>query len=170
MGSQLQQESPLRSLLTIPLRCAHGCGQCTIRNSNTWTHGNHAIDSGTFLVENSEIRGRNLDPTLRFRLWEHLGKVKLSIRDCTFVPASVAEPSQAALIGAITLGPAWLRLHLLPCLQRIHIENASQLIDHQSPGRLQGPAIFGNFTPERPTKPTKSYSLTRSPKKSLKKM
>jgi hypothetical protein len=121
-----------------------GVANATIRNSTLGHMGINAIGSGTFLVENSEIRGRNL---INLRsdygsTWEG----ELIIRDCTFVPAG-GRPSQATLIGGYNSGQHDFGYTCyMPA--RIQIENL-QLIDTNPPADYQGPAIFGNFNPER---------------------
>ncbi len=64
-----------------------GVANATIRNSTLGHQGINAIGSGTFIVENSTIRGNNL---INLRsdygsTWEG----EFIIRDCIFVPRSV---------------------------------------------------------------------------------
>ena len=120
-----------------------GVANATIRNSTLGHMGINAIGSGTFLVENSTIRGRSI-----VNLRSDYGSTwqgELIIRNCIFVPAG-GKPTSADLISGSYSG-----LHdfgytcYMP--ERITIENL-RIDDSQHPDNYQGPAIFANFNPQ----------------------
>ena len=120
-----------------------GVANATIRNSTLGHMGINAIGSGTFLVENSTIRGRSI-----VNLRSDYGSTwqgELIIRNCVFVPAG-GKPTSADLISGSYSG-----LHdfgytcYMP--ERITIENL-RIDDSQHPDNYQGPAIFANFNPQ----------------------
>ena len=120
-----------------------GVANATIRNSTLGHMGINAIGSGTFLVENSTIRGGTL-----INLRSDYGSTwqgEFIIRNCTFVPSN-GRPVSASLIGGSNSG-----LHdfgyttYMP--ERIVIENL-KIDDSNHPENYQGPAIFANFNPD----------------------
>lgn len=120
-----------------------GVANATIRNSTLGHMGINAIGSGTFLVENSTIRGRSI-----VNLRSDYGSTwqgELIIRNCVFIPAG-GKPTSADLISGSYSG-----LHdfgytcYMP--ERITIENL-RIDDSQHPDNYQGPAIFANFNPQ----------------------
>jgi len=117
-----------------------GVANATIRNSTLGHQGINAIGSGTFLVENSTIYGRNL-----IHLRPDYGSTwqgEFIIRNCVFVPAG-GRPSQAILIGGSNSGQHDFGYTCyMPA--RIIIENLT-IDDSNHPENYQGPAIFANF-------------------------
>jgi hypothetical protein len=120
-----------------------GVANATIRNSTLGHMGINAIGSGTFLVENSEIRGRSL-----ISLRPDYGSTwqgDIIIRDCSFVPTG-GKPTRAALIsGYNTSQHDFGYTCYMP--ETITIENL-HIDDSNHPEGYQGPAIFGNFNLE----------------------
>lgn len=119
-----------------------GVANATIRNSTLGHQGINAIGSGTFIVENSTIYGRNL-----INLRSDYGSTwqgEFIIRNCKFVPAG-GKTASASLIGGSYSG-----LHdfgytcYMP--EKITIENL-EIDDSNHPADYKGPAIFGNFNP-----------------------
>jgi hypothetical protein len=120
-----------------------GVANATIRNSTLGHMGINAIGSGTFLVENSEIRGRSL-----ISLRPDYGSTwqgNIIIRDCSFVPAGGKQTSAALISGYNTGQHDFGYVCYMP--ETISIENL-HIDDSNHPGDYQGPAVFGNFNPE----------------------
>lgn len=120
-----------------------GVANATIRNSTLGHMGINAIGSGTFLVENSEIRGRsiiNLRPDYG-STWQG----EIIIRDCTFVPSGGRSTSAALISGYYTGEHDFGYTCYMP--ETITVENL-HIDDSNHPADYQGPAIFGNFNPE----------------------
>ncbi|EAZ80066.1 hypothetical protein [Algoriphagus machipongonensis] len=121
-----------------------GVANATIRNSTLGHMGINAIGTGTFTVENSEIRGRSL---INLRsdygsTWEG----KLIIRDCTFIP-NAGKTYNASLINGYNSGQHDFG-YTCYMPEEILIENL-KIDDSNHPEDYQGPAIFGNFNSER---------------------
>lgn len=120
-----------------------GVANATIRNSTLGHMGINAIGSGTFLVENSTIRGGTL-----INLRSDYGSTwqgEFIIRNCTFVPSG-GRPSTASLIGGSNSGQHdFGYTTYMPA--RIIIENL-KIDDSNHPENYQGPAIFANFNPQ----------------------
>ncbi|PZX59219.1 hypothetical protein LV84_01249 [Algoriphagus ratkowskyi] len=120
-----------------------GVANATIRNSTLGHMGINAIGSGTFLLENSEIRGRSI---INLRsdygsTWEG----ELIIRNCTFIPSG-GKPISASLISGYYTGQHNFGYTcFMP--EKITIENL-KIDDSNHPEDYQGPAIFSNFNPE----------------------
>ncbi len=120
-----------------------GVANATIRNSTLGHMGINAIGSGTFLVENSTIRGNNL-----INLRSDYGSTwqgKFIIRNCTFVPSG-GQPRSASLIGGSNSGQHDFGYTAYMPAQII-IENL-KIDDSNHPENYQGPAIFANINPE----------------------
>jgi hypothetical protein len=120
-----------------------GVANATIRNSTLGHMGINAIGSGTFLVENTEIRGRSL-VNLRSdygSTWEG----ELVIRNCVFVPAGGRAISGSLISGSNSGQHDFGYTCYMP--ERITIENL-RIDDSNNPEGYQGPAIFGNFNSE----------------------
>jgi hypothetical protein len=120
-----------------------GVANATIRNSTLGHMGINAIGSGTFLVENSIIRGGSI-VNLRSDYgssWEG----DLIIRDCLFLPRESAQ-QKVQLIAGYNSG---LHDFGYPCTMpaNILIENL-KIDDSKLTESYSGPAIFGNFNPE----------------------
>ena len=120
-----------------------GVANATIRNSTLGHMGINAIGSGTFLVENTTIRGRNL-----INLRSDYGSTwqgEFIIRNCTFVPSG-GKPVSASLIGGSYSGQHDFGYTCyMPAV--ITIENLT-IDDSHHPEDYQGPAIFANFNPK----------------------
>ena len=120
-----------------------GVANATIRNSILGHMGINAIGSGTFLVENSTIRGGTL-----INLRSDYGSTwqgEFIIRNCTFVPSG-GRPASASLIGGSNSGQHdFGYTTYMPA--RIVIENL-KIDDANHPENYQGPAIFANFNPQ----------------------
>lgn len=117
-----------------------GVANATIRNSTLGHQGINAIGSGTFIVENSTIRGTSL---INLRsdygsTWEG----EFIIRNCTFVPRSVKSGS-VNLIGGSNAGQHDFG-YTCYMPEKITIENL-QIKDSGYPENYNGPAIFANF-------------------------
>lgn len=117
-----------------------GVANATIRNSTLGHQGVNAIGSGTFVVENSTIRGTNL---INLRsdygsTWEG----EFIIRNCIFVPRSVKSGS-VNLIGGSNAGQHDFG-YTCYMPEKITIENL-QIKDSGYPENYNGPAIFANF-------------------------
>ncbi|MEP0710587.1 hypothetical protein [Algoriphagus sp.] len=120
-----------------------GVANATIRNSTLGHMGINAIGSGTFLVENSEIRGRNL---INLRAdYGSTWKGELIIRDCTFVPAG-GRSVTASLIGGHNSGQHDFG-YTCYMPEKITIENL-KIDDSNHPKGYEGPTIFGDFNSE----------------------
>jgi hypothetical protein len=120
-----------------------GVANATIRNSTLGHQGINAIGSGTFIVENSTIYGRNL-----INLRSDYGSTwqgEFIIRNCILVPAG-GKPVTASLIGGSYSGQHDFG-YLCYMPERITIENL-RIDDTKNPTDYQGPAIFGNFNPK----------------------
>jgi len=120
-----------------------GVANATVRNSTMGHMGINAIGFGTFLVENSTIRGRsiiNLRPDYG-STWQG----EFIIRDCVFIPAG-GRPTSANLISGSYSGQHDFG-YICYMPERIIIENL-RIDDSSHPEDYQGPAIFGNFNPE----------------------
>jgi len=120
-----------------------GVANATIRNSTLGHMGINAIGSGTLIVENTTIRGRNL-----IKLRSDYGSTwqgEFIIRNCIFVPAG-GKAISATLIGGSYSGQ---RDFGYTCYmpERITIENL-HIDDSNHPEDYQGPAIFSNFNPQ----------------------
>jgi hypothetical protein len=120
-----------------------GVANATIRNSTLGHQGINAIGSGTFIVENSTIYGRNL-----INLRSDYGSTwqgEFIIRNCILVPAG-GKPVTASLIGGSYSGQHDFG-YICYMPERITIENL-RIDDTKNPTDYQGPAIFGNFNPK----------------------
>jgi hypothetical protein len=121
-----------------------GVANATVRNSTLGHMGINAIGSGTFLVENSTIRGGRF-----INLRSDYGSTwqgEFIIRDCVFVPSG-GKPTTASLIGGSYSGQHDFG-YTCYMPEKIIIENL--LIDDSNhPENYLGPAIFSNFNPER---------------------
>jgi len=117
-----------------------GVANATIRNSTLGHQGINAIGSGTFIVENSTIRGNNL---INLRsdygsTWEG----EFIIRDCIFVPRSVKSGSVNLIGGSNSGQHDFGYTCYMP--EKITIENL-KIEDAGYPETYKGPAIFANF-------------------------
>ena len=119
-----------------------GVANATIRNSTLGHMGINAIGSGTFIVENTTVRGRSL-----INLRSDYGSTwqgEFIIRDCTLVPNG-GEPSSAVLISGSYSGqhdfgyPTYMPERII--IENLHINDANHPEDYR------GPAIFADFNP-----------------------
>lgn len=120
-----------------------GVANATIRNSTLGYMGVNAIGNGTFLIENSTIRGTTL-----VNLRSDYGSTwlgNLIIRNCVFVPSGGKKVS-ASLIGGYNTGQHDFG-YTCYMPERITIENLS-IDDSNHPDYYKGPAIFANLNPE----------------------
>jgi len=119
-----------------------GVANASIRNSSLGHQGINAIGSGTFIVENSTIYGRNL-----INLRSDYGSTwqgEFIIRNCVLVPAA-GKPVSASLIGGSYSGQHDFG-YICYMPERITVENL-RIDDSKNPADYKGPAIFGNFNP-----------------------
>lgn len=121
-----------------------GVANATIRNSTLGHQGINAIGSGTFIVENSTIRGNNL---INLRsdygsTWEG----EFIIRDCVFVPRGVKSGSVNLIGGSNSGQHDFGYTCYMP--EKITIENL-KIEDAGHPENYKGPAIFANFNKDR---------------------
>jgi len=143
MGSNYCKNLLLDSCIFSRFDAHMGVANATIRNSTLGHQGINAIGSGTFLVENTTIRGRSM-----INLRSDYGSTwqgEFIIRNCVFIPAG-GRPVSASLIGGSYSG---LHNFGYTCYmpERITIENL-HIDDSKHPENYQGPAIFGNFNPK----------------------
>lgn len=120
-----------------------GVANATIRNSTLGHMGINAIGSGTFLVENSTIRGRSI-----VNLRSDYGSTwqgEIIIRNCVFVPAGGRPISADLISGSYSGQHDFGYICYMP--ERITIENL-RIDDSQHPENYQGPAIFANINPQ----------------------
>lgn len=120
-----------------------GVANATVRNSTMGHMGINAIGCGSFIVENSTIRGGSL-----INLRSDYGSTwqgEFIIRNCVFVPAG-GRPTTASLIGGSNSGQHDFG-YTCYMPERITIENL-RIDDSNHPADYQGPAIFTNFNPK----------------------
>lgn len=120
-----------------------GVANATIRNSTLGHMGINAIGTGTLLLENTTVHGRNL-----VNLRPDYGSTwqgNFIIRDCRFIPSN-GRITTASLIGGFnsTLHDFGYTCHMP---NKIVINNL-YIDDSNHPEDYEGPAIFSNFTPE----------------------
>jgi hypothetical protein len=142
MGSNYSKNLLYDSCIFSRFDAHMGVANATIRNSTLGHQGINAIGSGTFTVENTIIRGRNL-----VNLRSDYGSTwqgELLIRNCTFVPAG-GKPVSASLIGGSYSGQHDFG-YICYMPERITIEGL-YIDDSNHPVEYQGPAIFANFNP-----------------------
>ncbi|MBX2815080.1 MAG: hypothetical protein KTR24_03750 [Saprospiraceae bacterium] len=117
-----------------------GVANATIRNSTLGHMGINAIGTGTFLVENSTIRGRSV---INLRsdygsTWEGT----MIIRNCTFVPFG-GKPESGSIFRGTNKGKHdFGYICYMPeeiAIENLHIDDASHPEDYV------GPSIFGDF-------------------------
>lgn len=117
-----------------------GVANAIVRNSTMGHMGINAIGSGTFIVENSTIRGRTF-----INLRSDYGSTwrgEFIIRNCVFVPAG-GKTTSASLIGGSNSGQHDFG-YTCYMPEKITIENL-HIDDSNHPTDYRGPAIFGNF-------------------------
>jgi hypothetical protein len=120
-----------------------GVANATIQNSTLGHQGINAIGSGTFTVENSTIRGRNL-----INLRSDYGSTwqgEFLIRNCVFVPSGGKATSVSLIGGSYSGQHDFGYTCYMP--ERITIENL-QIDDSNHPADYKGPAIFADFNPD----------------------
>jgi len=101
------------------------------------------MGSGTFIVENSTIYGRNL-----INLRSDYGSTwqgEFLIRNCIFLPAN-GRATNVSLIGGSYSGQHDFG-YTCYMPEKITIENL-KIDDSKHPEDYKGPAIFGNFNPK----------------------
>ncbi len=117
-----------------------GVANATIRNSTLGHMGINAIGSGTLLIENSTIRGRNV-----VNLRSDYGSTwqgEVIIRNCKFVPQDGAKTSAALINGSYSGLHDFGYICYMP--EKITIENL-EIDDSNHPTAYQGAAIFADF-------------------------
>jgi hypothetical protein len=120
-----------------------GVANATIRNSTLGHQGINAIGSGTFIVENSTIYGRNL-----INLRSDYGSTwqgEFYIRNCIFIPAGGKKTSASLIGGSYSGQHDFGYTCYMP--ERITIENL-RIDDSNHPDNYMGPAIFADFNPK----------------------
>ena len=120
-----------------------GVANATIRNSTLGHQGINAIGSGTFIVENSTIYGRNL-----INLRSDYGSTwqgEFLIRNCIFVPGNGKATSASLIGGSYTGQHDFGYICYMP--ERITIENL-HIDDSKNPVDYKGPVIFSDFNPK----------------------
>jgi hypothetical protein len=120
-----------------------GVANATIRNSTLGHQGINAIGSGTFIVENSTIYGRNL-----INLRSDYGSTwqgEFYIRNCIFIPAGGKKTSASLIGGSYSGQHDFGYTCYMP--ERITIENL-RIDDSNHPDNYKGPAIFADFNPK----------------------
>lgn len=143
MGSNYCKNLILDNCIFSRFDAHMGVANATIRNSTLGHQGINAIGTGTFLVENSTIYGRNL-----INLRSDYGSTwqgEFIIRNCTFVPAG-GRPVTASLIGGSYTGQHDFG-YVCYMPERIIIENL-KIDDSNHPDNYPGPSIFANFNPK----------------------
>jgi len=143
MGSNYCKNLILDNCIFSRFDAHMGVANATIRNSTLGHQGINAIGTGTFLVQNSTIYGRNL-----INLRSDYGSTwqgEFIIRNCTFVPAG-GRPVTASLIGGSYTGQHDFG-YVCYMPERIIIENL-KIDDSNHPDNYPGPAIFANFNPK----------------------
>ncbi|MDR1518275.1 MAG: hypothetical protein LBS52_09375 [Dysgonamonadaceae bacterium] len=120
-----------------------GVANATIRNSTLGHQGINAIGSGTFIVENTTVRGGSL-----INLRSDYGSIwqgEFIIRNCVLVPSG-GRPSAANLINGSYSGKHDFG-YTCYMPERITVENL-RIDDSNHPENYRGPAIFANFNPK----------------------
>lgn len=143
MGSNYSKNLTYDSCVFSRFDAHKGVANATIRNSTLGHQGINAIGSGTFTVENSTVRGRNL-----VNLRSDYGSTwqgKLIIRNCTFVPAG-GKPTIASLIGGSNSGQHDFG-YTCYMPEQISIDGLT-IDDSKHPADYDGPSIFSNFNPD----------------------
>lgn len=120
-----------------------GVANATIRNSTLGHQGINAIGSGTFIVENSTIYGRNL---INLRsdygsTWQGV----FHIINCIFIPGA-GKATTASLIGGSYSGQHDFG-YTCYMPELITIENL-RIDDSGLPADYRGPSIFADFNPK----------------------
>ena len=120
-----------------------GVANATVRNSTMGHMGINAIGSGTFIVENSTIRGRSI-----INLRQDYGSTwegEFIIRNCTFVPNGGRKGRVALISGFYSGKHDFGYTCYMP--EKITIENL-KIDDSNHLEGYKGPAIFANFNPD----------------------
>ena len=117
-----------------------GVANATIRNSTLGHMGINAIGFGTFLVENSTIRGGSF-----INLRSDYGSTwqgEFIIRNCVFIPSGGRSTSASLIGGSYSGQHDFGYTCYMP--EKITIEGL-KIDDSNHPEDYQGPAIFANF-------------------------
>lgn len=143
MGSNYCKNLLLDNCIFSRFDAHMGVANATIRNSELGHMGINAIGTGTFLVENSVIRGSRL-----MNLRSDYGSTwqgEFIIRDCKFVPSN-GRSTIASLIGGSYSGQHNFG-YTCYMPEKITFENL-HIDDSNHPEAYDGPAIFSNFNPK----------------------
>lgn len=120
-----------------------GVANVTIRNSELGHMGINAIGFGTFLVENSTVRGRYF-----FNLRSDFGSTwdgEFIVRNCTFVPCN-GQRIQATLINGRSTDWHYFGY---PChMPRKIVFDGLRINDANHPEKYAGPYVFSVFNPK----------------------
>jgi hypothetical protein len=120
-----------------------GVANATIRNSILGHMGINAIGTGTFIVENTIVRGRSL---INLRTdYGSTWKGEFMIRNCKFIPAGGKAISGTLINGYNSGKHDFGYTCYMP--ERILIENL-YIEDSNHPEDYRGPAIFADFNPQ----------------------
>lgn len=143
MGSNYCKNMVLDNCTFSRFDAHKGVANATVKNCTLGHMGINAIGTGTFLVENSIIKGRSL---INLRsdygsTWEG----EFIIRDCKFVPSN-GNASSAHLINGSNRGQHDFGYTcFMP--EKITIENLF-IDDANHTNEYEGPAIFAIFNPD----------------------
>ncbi len=120
-----------------------GVANATIRNSTLGHMGINAIGTGTFIVENTIVRGRSL---INLRTdYGSTWKGEFIIRNCKFIPAGGRAVSGTLISGYYSGMHDFGYTCYMP--ERILFENL-YIEDSNHPEDYLGPAIFADFNPQ----------------------
>ena len=120
-----------------------GVYNATIRNSTLGHMGINAIGSGTFTLENSTVRGRNL-----INLRSDYGSTwqgEMIIRDCVFAPQGKNSGKAKLISGSYSSQHDFGYTCYMPeriMIENLHIDDSNQTEDYK------GLAVFANFNSE----------------------
>jgi hypothetical protein len=143
MGSNYSKNLLYDSCIFSRFDAHMGVANATIRNSTLGHQGINAIGTGTFTVENTIVRGRNL-----INLRSDYGSTwqgDLVVRNCTFVPSGGKSVSASLIGGSNSGNHDFGYTCYMP--DRIAIEGL-HIDDSNHPAEYNGPAIFANFNPD----------------------
>ena len=117
-----------------------GVANATIRNSELGYMGINAIGFGTFLVENSTVRGGSF-----FNLRSDYGSTwegEFIVRNCTFVPRNGKKATPVLVNGSST---DWHDFGYVCHMPRRIVFDGLKIDDVNHPEKYDGPYVFGAF-------------------------
>lgn len=142
MGTNYSKNLILDSCIFSRFDAHMGVANATIRNSTLGHMGINAIGAGTFLVENSTVRGRTL-----INLRSDYGSTwngDIIIRNCIFIPAN-GKKAVPVLIGGANNGQHDFGY---ACHMPTKIIIDGLEIKDNLPDNCNGPLLFANFNPQ----------------------